>query len=555
MSFPLAPFSARTGLRGMVAAADQLAASAGLDMLARGGSAADGAVATGTAMAVVGPHLCGLGGDVLAMVSTPGRAPEALLAIGRAGAGSDAEGLRRDGMATMPVRGDIRSVQVPGAVDGWLALHGRYGRLPLEVVLAPAIELAEEGFPASLLLALASHLVHDVPGAGELCPGGPLAVGQIVRLPGLARTLRAIAREGRAGFYGGEFGHGLLQLGGGHFTAADLEHNAADWCTPLRASAWGHELWTVPPPSQGYLTLAGAVVAESAGLGSDPDDPRWAHLLVETWRAVGHDRPAVLFDGADGEALLDPERLAGAAGRVRADAMAPPDVAPGRGVTTPDVARFGDGDTTHLCVQDGDGLGISLTQSNALDFGSHLVEPTTGVFLHNRGVGFSLVPGHPAEVAPGRRPPHTLSPMLVTTTGDDGDGDNDHVGTLTHLVGAMGGDAQPQILVQLLARLLHTRQSPDTAIAAPRLALDAPSAGPFRLWWGEDLTVLVEADAPPAWRDGLAGPGHRVRTIGAFDPVAVGCAQIIATERDGVDSALLVGASDPRSPSGAALGR
>ena len=108
--------------------------------------------------------------------------------------------------------------------------------------------------------------------------------------------------------------------------------------------------------------------------------------------------------------------------------MAPPDVAPGHGAAVPAVARLGDGDTTHLCALDADGLGVSLTQSNALDFGSHLVEPTTGVFLHNRGVGFSLVPGHPAEVAPGRRPPHTLSPMLVTTPD----------GALTHLVGAMG---------------------------------------------------------------------------------------------------------------------
>ena len=190
----------------MVAAADQLAASAGLGMLAQGGSAADAAVAMGTAMAVVGPHLCGLGGDVLAMVAPPGSPPEALLSVGRAGAGSDPQRLRREGMTTMPVRGDIRSVQVPGAVDGWLALHERYGRLALDEVLAPAVELAEEGFSASILLALASHLVHTLPGAGELCPDGPLAIGQTVRLPGLARTLRAIADHGRDGFYLGEFG-------------------------------------------------------------------------------------------------------------------------------------------------------------------------------------------------------------------------------------------------------------------------------------------------------------------------------------------------------------
>ncbi len=544
MALPLAPFGPRRGLRGMVAAADQLAASAGTDMLARGGSAADAAVAAGTVMAVVGPHLCGLGGDVLAMVAPPGSPPEALLSIGRAGAGSDAARMRAEGMTAMPLRRDIRSVQVPGAVDGWLALHARHGRLPLDEVLAPAVELAEDGFAASVMLALASHLVHALPGTGELCPNGPLEVGQRVRVPGIARTLRTIARDGRDGFYAGEFGRGLLELGGGHFAAADFTTSSARWCEPLHVGAWGHDLWTVPPPSQGYLTLAGASVAEAAGLGSDPDDPRWAHLLVESWRAVGHDRPDVLFDGADGTALVDPDRLASAGARLADDRAAPPDVAPGHGTTGPAVSRLADGDTTHLCAMDADGLGISLTQSNALDFGSHLVEPATGVFLHNRGVGFSLVEGHPAEVGPGRRPPHTLSPMLVTAGG-----------ALTHLVGAMGGDAQPQIIVQLLARLLQAGQDPATAIAAPRLTLDAPSAGPFRLWWGEDLTVAVESDAPPGWQHGLAERGHRVRAISAFDPVAVGCAQIVTVERDAEGYRRLVGASDPRSPEGAAIGR
>ncbi len=545
MTLPLAPFGPRSGLRGMVAAADQLAAAAGIGMLARDGSAADAAVATGAVMAVVGPHLCGLGGDVLAMVAPPGSPPEALLSVGRAGAGSDPARMRAEGMTVMPVRRDIRSVPVPGAVDGWLALHERHGRLPLAAVLAPAIELASEGFAASVMLALASHLVHRLPGAGELCPAGPLEVGQRVQLPGIARTLGAIARAGRDGFYGGEFGRGLLEVGGGHFAPADLAVSAATWCAPLRLAAWGHDLWTVPPPSQGYLTLAGAAVAEAAGLGTDPEDPRWAHLLVEAWRAVGHDRPEVLFDGADGAALLDAARLAAAVARVDPDASAPPDVVPGRGTPGPAVARMGDGDTTHLCALDADGLGVSLTQSNALDFGSHLMERATGVFLHNRGVGFSLVEGHPAEVAAGRRPPHTLSPMLATTPD----------GALRYLVGAMGGDAQPQIITQLLARLLRAGQDPATAVAAPRLTLDAPSAGPFRLWWGDDLTVLVESDAPPGWRDDLTRSGHHVRSISAFDPVAVGCAQIIAAHHAPDGSRRIVGASDPRSPEGAAIGR
>jgi gamma-glutamyltranspeptidase/glutathione hydrolase len=253
----------------------------------------------------------------------------------------------------------------------------------------------------------------------------------------------------------------------------------------------------------------------------------------------------VLYDGADGEALLDEMRIAQAAARVSAELAAPPDVVPGAGDGAHGVARIGEGDTTHLCACDADGLGVSLTQSNALDFGSHMVEATTGVFLHNRGVGFSLVEGHPAEVRAGVRPPHTLSPMLVTAPD----------GPLTHLVGAMGGDAQPQIISQLLARLLRSGEDPARAISAPRLALDAQSAGPFRLWWGDDLTVLIEADAPTGWFEGLTALGHRTQAISAFDPVAVGCAQIIEVERQADGHRCLVAASDPRSPEGAAVGR
>jgi gamma-glutamyltranspeptidase / glutathione hydrolase len=547
MPYPLAPFSPRTGAHGMVNAADQLAATAGVAALEQGGTAADAAVAAAAVMAVTGPHLCGLGGDLLAMVAAPGQAPVALVAAGRAGSGVDAGRMRAEGHSVMPLRGDIRSVPVPGAVDGWLALHGRFGRLPLPQVLGRAVELAEDGFAASLLLSLASNLIADVPGAGELCPDGALRPNARVRLPGIARTLRAVASEGRDGFYGGEFGRALLAMGAGTYSPADLERDQADWFSPLRQRVWGHDLWTVPPPSQGYLTLASAWMAERAGIGPDPSDPAWAHLAVEASRAAGHDRPGVLYDGADGEALLATPRLEEAAARIRSDGAAPSDLplAPPSGAG-PSSPRLGDGDTTHLCAVDADGLGVSLTQSNALDFGAHLVAGSTGIFLHDRGVGFSLENGHPALLGAGRRPPHTLSPLLVTTPD----------GSLSHLVGAMGGDAQPQILLQLAARMLRAGEDPATAITGARLALEAPSAGPFRLWWGDDLSVCVEAHAPPAWADGLARRGHRVRPISAFDPVAVGCAQVITVVRDEHDRiSYFEGAADPRSPDGATATR
>jgi gamma-glutamyltranspeptidase/glutathione hydrolase len=494
-----------------------------------------------------------MGGDLLAMVYPPGGEPVALSAIGRAGSGVDAGRLRAEGHRVMPLRGDLRTVPVPGAVDGWLALHARWGRLPLGAVIAPALELAEEGFVASMMLTLASPLIHDVPGAQELCPHGPVGLEAHVRLPSVARTLRAIVGEGRQGFYQGEFGQALIEMGHGIFTAGDFARSVAQWDQPLRLRVWGHDLWTMPPPSQGYLTLASSWIAEHVGLGTtDPEDPLWAHLVVEASRAAGQDRPEVLYDGADGPAHVDEHRLARAAARIDPDVAAPPDVAVGDGGTVrpgnAGIPRLGDGDTTHLCAIDADGLGISLTQSNALDFGSHLVAGSTGIFLHNRGVGFSLVPGHPAELGPGRRPPHTLSPLLATTPD----------GALSHLVGAMGGDAQPQIILQVLARMLPGGQDPATALAGARLSLDAPAAGPFRLWWGDDLSVCVEAHAPAGWIDDLRRRGHRVRTIGAFDPTAVGCAQIISVVRDGDgggDARHFVGAADPRSPCGGTASR
>jgi gamma-glutamyltranspeptidase/glutathione hydrolase len=527
---------------GMVAAAHWEAAEAGVTMLENGGTAADAAVATGMVMAVTGPHLCGLGGDMLAVVSPPPNpdgttnAPVALLGVGRAGSGANPDFLRAEGRTTMPLRNDLESVTIPGAVDGWLELHQRYGRLPLADVLWPARAMAKDGFEATGLLAMASTLVVDVPDQ-TLCPGRPLEPGELVRLPQVAGILRDIIDYGRDGFYGGRFGRALTQMGGGLYTEDDLAQSQADWFEPVTQYAWGHGFHTVPAPSQGYLTLAGAAVAEMVGLPEDTDDPLWAHLLVEAARAVGHDRPACLHDRADTQALLSAERLERAAERIDRNRAAPPDVE--AGPTTPPVRALSpDGDTTHLCAVDANGMGVSLTQSNALDFGSHLVVPGTSIFLHNRGLGFSLEPGHPAELAPGRRPPHTLSPAVITRTD----------GSLAVVFGAMGGDAQPQILLQLAARTLRSGTAPGDAVSAPRFALDAPKAGPFRLWWGSDLEVRLEADAPEAWFEGLAQRGHRVVPISAQDPVSVGCSQLIAVNHD------VRGGSDPRSEAAAAVG-
>lgn len=515
----------------LVATADSLATQAALGVLDRGGNAVDAAIAANAVLAVTSPHLCGMGGDLFALVhgDTGDRsAPACLTAVGRAGSGADPDRLRAEGATVMPRRRDIRSVTVPGCVDGWLTLHDRYGTVALDDLFAPAVRYAERGFPASpLLVGTLARLPPDEPVAADLA-GQARRAGDLVRRPGVAAALRAVAGQGRDGFYGGAFGAGLLALGRSEFAPADLDESLAAWTEPARLDAWGSTLWTPPPPSQGYLTLAAAWIAQGLPLPEDPDHPAWPHLLVEATTAAAYDRPDVLHDGADPAALLALDRLA--ARRALVD--------PARAGTRP--APAGSGDTTYLCVVDGDRLGVSLIQSNAADFGSHLFEPATGINLHNRGLGFNLVPGHPAEYGPGRRPPHTLSPVLVT----------DPAGRLGAVAGTMGGDAQPMILLQVLARLLRHGEPPGRAVGAPRWALDGTTAG-FDTWTAADgPTVVVPEDAPDGWADGLIVRRHRLRTVRSNDAL-FGHAHAIAVDGRGV----LAGASDHRTVVGDAAGR
>ncbi len=523
LSVPI-PFTAtRHAPSGMVCSIDHLASAAGVQLLRAGGSAVDAAIAANAVLAVTSPHLCGMGGDLLALVHDGTGPPAALNAAGRAGSGADPERLRADGHPRMPFRGDVRSVTVPGCVDGWAALHERYGRRGLDEVLAPAIGYAEDGFPASILLAFVRSEVSEVDGA-EAWVRSPVAEGQRIRRPGSGQALRAIAAHGRDGFYGGAFGEGLLAVGGGEYVEDDLAPSAT-WVTPLGGPAWGRTVWTIPPSSQGYLALAGAWVAERLDL-PDPDDPAWPHLLAEASRQVGHDRTEVLFDGADGEALVAHDRLAPRLAAIdperRADLPSPPSNA---------------GDTTVVVAVDERRQGVTLIQSNASGFGAHLAEPTTGTFLHNRGIGFDLRAGHPAEYGPGRRPPHTLSPSLVTS--EDG--------ALEAVVATMGGDTQPQVVLQLLARLLHHGAGAGEAISAPRFALDNPQGRGFDLW-DDPSAVLIERHAPSTWADGLEVRGHQVRSRDGYGG-GFGHAHAITVGPDG-----LAGASDPRALTDAAAG-
>ena len=511
---------------GMVASADGVATQAGTHILALGGNAVDAALATNAAMAVVAPHLCGIGGDLFALVHVNGEV-HALDAAGRAGSGVSAAQLRAEGYTEMPFHGDVRTVTVPGAVAGWMSLHERFGTLPLATILGPAVRLAEEGFPASPLLVGSLAMIKPTfaPNFAALSRQATTA-GQLVQREGVGRTLRAIATGGQAAFYQGEFGEGLFALGKGVYSRTDLETASAEWVTPLSLAVWGHQVWSIPAPSQGYLFLAALGVVEQLDLPDDPLDPQWAHLLIEATTAVSHDRPNVLHDAADLAALI-PHLIARAT-----------EVDPSLASVRPMLAN--DGDTTYLCTVDRNGMGVSLINSNASGFGSLLVEPSTGINLHNRGLGFSVQQGHPAEVAPGRKPPHTLCPALITRAD----------GSLLSVLGTMGGDAQPQIMLQIITRLLrHGHSQPWQAVDAGRFALRGPVTG-FDTWTtSRPATVQVEGHAPDDWTSGLADRGHAVEQRARLDS-GFGHAHCIVLREDGA----MVGGADRRSIVGSCAG-
>jgi gamma-glutamyltranspeptidase / glutathione hydrolase len=513
---------------GAVAAANHLAASVGAEILDRGGNAVDAAIATAAAMAVTAPHMCGLGGDLFALVAHAGGAPVALNASGYAGSGADPAALRARGLQSMPFQHDVASVTIPGCVDGWVALHDRFSHMPLADLLAPALRLAEAGFPISPTLALESAALTPAIRTSAFGSPRPLVAGRRLRGAGIARALRAIAGTGRTGFYEGPAGEELRSLGREQFTAADLAAPQAEWVQALSLQAFGHTLWTTPPNSQGYLALSGAWIAEIAGVPEDPDDEEWAFILVEAARQAAFDRVAVLHEHADGRALLSPQRLESRAAAVRRYAS----------VGLADV--YGPGGTTYLCVVDRERTGVSLIMSNGADFGSQLVLEQHGIFLQNRGMGFSLASGHPAEYGPRRRPPHTLSPLLAT--GPDG--------TLSVVLGTMGGDAQPQILLQLLARTLAFGQDLGDALTSPRWYLSREDPTGFNVWELDDPPIVrLEHHAPPSWATGLQSRGYQVTHSEPGDQ-NFGHAQMI---RVGLDD-MLCGAADPRSGDGAFIG-
>jgi gamma-glutamyltranspeptidase/glutathione hydrolase len=487
---------------GMVAAAHPVAVQMGLDILKRGGSAVDAAIAVNAALAFMEPTACGLGGDLFAMVWDPAAGE----LTGLNGSGRCPAGLTRD-KVTPEVNGTIPPFSpfawtVPGCVDGWFTLHARYGKLPVAELLEPVIAAARAGVPVPQVIAgawaRAAAEVGDRPGFAQVfLPGGrPPVEGELFANPALAWTLEQIATGGRAAYYTGEIAKRIVAFSerqGGFLTADDLANHTSEWVEPISSTYRGVTVWQLPPNGQGLAALQMLNILENfdlAALGRDSTE--FWHLLIEAKKLAFADRARYYADPAFSEVpvngLLDKgyaRRRAALIDRSRA----------ARDVDHGDPG-LEYGDTTFLVTADANGMMVSLIQSNYDGFGSGYVVPELGFGIQNRGALFNLDPDHPNALEPGKRPFHTIIPAFAGEKGSP-----------NIAFGVMGGSMQPQGHAQIIINLVDFGMNLQEAGDAAR-ARHLGSSQPTGTAMVDGGTVALESGVPAAVRSELARRGH-----------------------------------------------
>jgi gamma-glutamyltranspeptidase/glutathione hydrolase len=537
----------------MAATSQVLATQVAVEILRQSGTAVDAAIAANAMLSLTEPHMCGPGGDLFAIVWDPKEAVlNGLNASGRSPRGLSLQSLREaiGPSSTMPLRGPL-ALTVPGAVDGWCALHERFGRLSLDRILRPAIEYARAGVPIARVSSqwwryMAAELSTDVSLAGRIddfwqtfmIDGRAPRPGEVIRNPGLARTLEAVASEGRSGFYAGEIGDELsayIAAAGGHLTPSDLAAPSADWVTPITTAYRGYDVHELPPNGQGLSVLQMLNVLE--GYPVDRlgfDNPDYWHLWVETKKLVYEDRARYYAD-PDFSDIPVVQLLSKDYARRRAVLIEPSrvltDMRHGE-------VRVPGGDTTYLATADRDGMMVSLIQSIYRGFGTGLVPPGLGFALQSRGASFALDPAHANVFEPAKRPFHTIIPAFVTKDGRP-----------WISFGVMGADMQPQGQVQVLVNLIDFDMDLQAAGETPRLQHVGGSSPDGAAAAGAG-TVFYEPGFPQAVVDELGHRGHAMQTIS--DPIACFVGGYQAVMRD-PETSVYHGASEPRFD-GCALG-
>ena len=507
----------------MVATSQPLAAQAGLEMMRRGGSAVDAAIATAAALTVTEPTTNGIGGDAFALIW------DGSTLHGANGSGRSPASLKREHFSgdTMPTEGWL-PVTVPGQVALWADLSKKFGRLPFAELLEPAIEYAKAGFlvaPSTAQLWQRAAAVYAKRANTQewaktfLKDGAAPQAGARMMLPHHARTLALLAASAGRAMYEGELATAIdiaARLGGGPLRASDLAAHQSDFSAPISQDYRGFRAHEIAPNGQGLAALIALAILEHFELASlSPDCPDAIHISIEAIKFGFADAHAHIADPAHMRItvaeLLAKDRIAALAARI--DRTRAQDFS--AGLPRP-------GGTVYLCAADSRGMMVSFIQSNYMGFGSGVVIPNTGIAMQNRGACFNLEAGHPNCVGPSKRPYHTIIPGFVTrptATGEEA----------AMAFGVMGGFMQPQGHVQVITRMVDHAQNPQAALDAPR-------------WqWMRDRSIQLEPGFPAETVRELQSRGHEL-TIAAERSVAFGRGQVILRMNDG-----LLGASDLRA--------
>jgi gamma-glutamyltranspeptidase/glutathione hydrolase len=497
---------------GMAATSIPLATQAALDILKQGGSAVDAAIAANAVQTLLEPVSCGLGGDLFAIVwDAKAKKLSGLNGSGRSPASLSLEEFQRQKLAHIPPQGPL-PVTVPGCVDGWFTLHERFGKLPIDQVLAPAIRYAREGAPVTELVAYywalgvkALSKYENFKETFTIDGGRPPRTGEIWRNPGLASTLEKLAHEGRDAFYRGDIARTIaayMKRQQGFLAYEDLAAHRSEWVDPVSTNYRGYDVWELPPNGQGIAALQMLNILEGydvakMGFGS----AEYTHLFVEAKKLAFEDRARF---------YADPEFAAVPTARLISKEYA----AERRKLIDPDKAAksypagnaaLESGDTIYLSTADGEGNMVSLIQSNYRGMGSGMTPDGLGFCLQDRGELFDLTPGRMNSYAPKKRPFHTIIPAFVTKDG---------VPFLSF--GVMGGATQPQGHVQILVNMIDFGMNTQEAGDAPRI-LHERSSEPT----GERMTDggKVSLETGFEWETirELAKKGHQVGfTVGDY---------------------------------------
>jgi len=523
--------------RGMVTAPHHLASQAGLRVLREGGNAIEAMIATAATIAVVYPHMNGLGGDNFWLVRAPGATPVGIDACGAAGAAATPDFYAAKGHAAkIPSRGPLAALTVAGAVSGWgeaLRIAKTWGgALPLSRLLEDAIHYAEAGFPVTgsqhaNTLAKKDEMTGAPGFAGLFTPGGVGNTapnpGDIFRQAALAETLKRLAAEGTEGFYRGRLAKAIaadLAKAGSPLAPADLERHKALAVAPLTVPVGPHAVYNMPPPTQGLASLILLGVYDRLGV-REAEGFDFVHGLVESTKQAFRVRDRYVTDpafmAADPKDFLLPTSLDRMAAGIDRHQAAPwPDADP-------------NGDTVWFGCIDGAGRAVSTIQSLYWEFGSGTVLEETGITWQNRGTSFSLDPKGLNFLTPHRRPFHTIQPALAVLA--DG---------RTMVYGTMGGEGQPQTQAMVFARHILHGQELQAAVTAPRWLLG-------RTWGAETTNLRIENRFDAGVLEALKKAGHDVEIVGAFEEF-MGHAGAIVHHPKG----MLEGAADPRSDGGVA---